>query len=219
MRTKRSSLEVPQREKSGRNGEREKVGEEQKRSHHSPVPHSTPTTRSHSPRSPRKTTTSKENPFSAKDQTRTSLTMSDKCDTQDKPLIILQSAEDYPTWKSYTISRLQQQSCDWATKGRPQPTLVSVRNGLIEDGFDVADLRTNMLVAALRDEKKDHLIALTKSAGIIKELVDKNLQLRAKYSLRQMKPRGSNRNLHKAASASASSGPKKDASPPPELES
>ncbi len=31
-----------------------------------------------------------------------------------------------------------------------------------------------MLVSALRDEKKDHLIALTKSAGIIKELVDKN---------------------------------------------
>lgn len=145
--------------------------------------------------------------------------MSDKRDTQDKPLIILQSAEDYPTWKSYTISRLQQQSCDWTIKGRPQPTLESVRNGLIEDGFDVADLPTNMLVAALRDEKKDHLIALTKSAGIIKELVDKNLQLRAKYSLRQMKPRGSNRNLHKAASASASSGPKKDASPPPELES
>ncbi len=32
-----------------------------------------------------------------------------------------------------------------------------------------------MLVSALRDEKKNHLIALTKSAGIIKELVDKNL--------------------------------------------
>ncbi len=51
----------------------------------------------------------------------------------------------------------------------------SVRAGLIKDGFDAVDLRTNMLVSALRDEKKDHLIALTKSAGIIKELVDKNL--------------------------------------------
>lgn len=101
--------------------------------------------------------------------------MFDKRETQDKPLIILQNAEDYPTWKSYTISRLQQQSCDWAITGRPQPTLDSVRAGLIEDGFDAADLRTNMLVSALRDEKKDHLIALTKSAGIIKELVDKNL--------------------------------------------
>lgn len=30
-------------------------------------------------------------------------------------------------------------------------------------------------MAALRDEKKDHLIVLTKSAGLIKELVDKSL--------------------------------------------
>lgn len=37
------------------------------------------------------------------------------------------------------------------------------------------DLRPSTLVSALRDEKKDYLIALTKSAGIIKELVDKNL--------------------------------------------
>lgn len=32
-----------------------------------------------------------------------------------------------------------------------------------------------MLAAALRDEKKDYLVALTKSAGIIQELVDKSL--------------------------------------------
>ena len=43
--------------------------------------------------------------------------------------------------------------------------------------------------------------------------------LRAKYSLRQMKPRRSNRNFHKAASASITQGPKREASPPPELES
>lgn len=47
----------------------------------------------------------------------------------------------------------------------------------------------------------------------------KNPELRAKYALRQMKPQGSNRNLHKAASASATPGPKRDASPLPELES
>ena len=47
----------------------------------------------------------------------------------------------------------------------------------------------------------------------------KNPELRAKYSLRQMKPRGSNQNLHKAASASAIPGLNRDASPPPKLKS
>lgn len=101
--------------------------------------------------------------------------MSDRRDTQDKPLIILRNAENYPTWKPYAINRLQQQSCDWAITGRPQPNLDSVRAALIEDGFAAADLRPSTLVSALRDEKKDHLIALTKSAGLIKELVDKSL--------------------------------------------
>ncbi len=32
-----------------------------------------------------------------------------------------------------------------------------------------------MLTATLRDKKKDYLVALTKSAGIIQELVDKSL--------------------------------------------
>ena len=45
----------------------------------------------------------------------------------------------------------------------------------MEDGFAPADLRPPTLVSALRDEKKDHIIALTKSAGLIKELVDKIL--------------------------------------------
>ena len=85
--------------------------------------------------------------------------MSDRRDTHDKPLIILRNAEDYPTWKSYAISRLQQQSCDWAITGRPQPNLESVRATLIEDGFARADLRPSTLVSTLRDEKKDHLIA------------------------------------------------------------
>lgn len=102
--------------------------------------------------------------------------MSDKREVQEKPLIILRNAEDYPTWKSYTVSRLQQQNCDWAITGRPQPNLDSVRATLIEDGFAAADVRPSSLVSALRDEKKNHFIALTKSAGLILELVDKSLQ-------------------------------------------
>lgn len=101
--------------------------------------------------------------------------MSDRREAQEKPLIILQNAEDYPTWKSYTISRLQQQSCDWAITGRPQPNLDSMRETIIQDGFAQADLRPSTLVSALRDEKKDYLTGLTKSAGIIQELVNKNL--------------------------------------------
>ena len=101
--------------------------------------------------------------------------MSDRREVQEKPLIILRNAEDYPTWKSYIVSRLQQQSCDWAITGRPQPNLESVRATLIEDGFAAADLRLSTLISAFRDEKKDHLTALTKSAGLIKELVDKSL--------------------------------------------
>lgn len=103
------------------------------------------------------------------------LKMSDKREAQDKLLIILRNAEDYPTWKPYTVSRLQQQNCHWAVTGRPQPNLESVWATLIEDGFAPADLRPATLVAALRDEKKDHPVALTKSAGLIKELVDKSL--------------------------------------------
>lgn len=101
--------------------------------------------------------------------------MSDKREVQDKPLIILRNAEDYPDWKSYAVSRLQQQSCNWAITDRPQPNLESIRATLIEDGFAAADIRPATLVAALRDEKKDYLFGLSKSAGLIKELVDKSL--------------------------------------------
>lgn len=101
--------------------------------------------------------------------------MSDRRETQEKPLIILRNAQDYPTWKPYTISRLQQQSCNWSIVGKPQPDLQSVQATLIEDGFAAEDLRPSMLAAALRDDKKDYLVTLTKSAGIIQELVDKSL--------------------------------------------
>ncbi len=43
------------------------------------------------------------------------------------------------------------------------------------DGFAANDLKTATLVSTLRDEKKEYTLALTKSVGIIKELVDKSL--------------------------------------------
>lgn len=51
----------------------------------------------------------------------------------------------------------------------------SVRETLIEDDFVAVDLRPFILVSVLRDEKKDDLIALTKSADLIFELVEKSL--------------------------------------------
>lgn len=94
---------------------------------------------------------------------------------QEKPLIILHNAEDYPTWNSYIVSRLKQQNCNWAITKRLQPNLESVQATLIEDRFAIADLRSSTLVSAQKDERKDHLTALTKSAGLIKEFVDKSL--------------------------------------------
>ena len=101
--------------------------------------------------------------------------MSDKRETQNKPLIILRNIKDYPNWKSYAFSKLQQQSCNWAITNKPEPTFESVQAALIKEGFTLEDLRPATLVAALRDEKKDYYIGLTKSAGLIKELVDKSL--------------------------------------------
>lgn len=101
--------------------------------------------------------------------------MSDRRDVWKKPLIILNNAEDYPNRKSYIISRLQQQNCDWIIIGKPQLNLDFVWATLIEDGFAAVDLRPSTLVSALRDEKKDYLNTLTKSAGLIKELVDRSL--------------------------------------------
>lgn len=46
---------------------------------------------------------------------------------------------------------------------------------MIADGFVKQNLPTSTLVTELRDEKKDHLRAFTKSTGLIKEFVDKSL--------------------------------------------
>ncbi len=101
--------------------------------------------------------------------------MSDQRETQNKPLIILCNAKGYSDWKSYTISKLQQQNYTWAINGKPKPNLQSIRTSFIVDNFAVNDLKTATLVSVLKDEKQEYTLALTKSAGIIKELVDKSL--------------------------------------------
>ena len=59
--------------------------------------------------------------------------------------------------------------------GKPKLNLESVQATLIKDEFATADLRPSILVLALRDKKKDYFTALTKSANLIKEFVDKIL--------------------------------------------
>lgn len=59
--------------------------------------------------------------------------------------------------------------------GRPQPNLEFVWATFIKDAFAIADLKSLTLVLALRDEKKDQFIALIKSVGLIKKLVNKTL--------------------------------------------
>ncbi len=71
--------------------------------------------------------------------------------------------------------------------GRPQPNLESVRTILIKDSFATENLRPSMLASALREEKKDFLTTFSKSASLIKELIDKNLHpLLSKKSAAEM---------------------------------
>lgn len=103
--------------------------------------------------------------------------MSDKRKMQNKPLIILQNTEDYTDWKFQAISKLQQESCNWAITDKPEPNLESVQVALIKKSFTMEDLRPAMLMVALRDEKKDYHVGLTKSVSLTKELVDKTIHL------------------------------------------
>lgn len=103
--------------------------------------------------------------------------MSDKRETQDKPLVILRNTENYPNWKSYATWKLQQRNCAWAVKEKPEPNLGTICAALIADGFVVNNLKTITLVSALKDKKKEYNLALTKSARLIKELVDRSFYL------------------------------------------
>lgn len=61
--------------------------------------------------------------------------MSSKREIQEKPLIILSSSAHYSRWKSYAMSGLRQQGCEWTVIGREPPKIESTRAKLIERGF------------------------------------------------------------------------------------
>lgn len=97
--------------------------------------------------------------------------MSDKRETQNKPLIILSSSADYPRWKSYAMSELRQQGCEWAITGRERPTIESIRGNLLEKGFLNAQLKPQIIINALMHDEEKYDLAMSKASGILSKIV------------------------------------------------
>lgn len=97
--------------------------------------------------------------------------MSDRRESRNKPLVILSNSADYPRWKSYAMSELRQQGCEWTVTGREWSTIDSIRNKPIEKGFTDAQLKPNILLNALMHDEEKYDLAMSKSAGILSKLV------------------------------------------------
>ena len=97
--------------------------------------------------------------------------MSDKRETQDKLLVILSSSADYPRWKSYAMSELRQQGCEWTIAGKERPTIEAIREDLIKKGFTAAQLSPNILITTMLHNEEKHDKGMSKAAGIISRLV------------------------------------------------
>lgn len=97
--------------------------------------------------------------------------LSDRCETQNKPLIVFNNSADNPRWKSYAMSELRQQGCKWTVTGRQWPTIESIRKKLIEKEFTNAQLTAQILINTLMHDKEKYDLAMSKSAGIFSKLV------------------------------------------------
>lgn len=97
--------------------------------------------------------------------------MSDRRETQNKPLVVLSNSADQPRWKSYAMSELRQQGCEWTVTGRERPTVESIREKLIEKGFTNAQLKPQILINARMHDEEKYDLAISKSAGILSKLV------------------------------------------------
>lgn len=102
--------------------------------------------------------------------------MSDKRETQDKPLVILAGAENYLRGKSYAMREFWQQGCDWKVMGREASTIESIRARLIERGFTNKQLKPKILINAHMDKEKKHLLAMSKARGLLFKLISDSLQ-------------------------------------------
>lgn len=98
--------------------------------------------------------------------------MSDRREEQEKAdRVILESAEDYPRCRSYTISELQEKNCDWTITSRPEPTKETIKANLKGLGFLALDFSAQALYTSLSTEIKEHRAAIKKGEGIIRKSV------------------------------------------------
>lgn len=98
--------------------------------------------------------------------------MSDRREEQEKgERVILESAEDYPGWRSYTISALQEKNCDWTITGRPEPTKQTIQANLQKLEFSPPDFTAQAIYTTLSTEIKEHNAAIKKGEGIIRKSV------------------------------------------------
>ncbi|MCJ1348328.1 hypothetical protein MMC31_006559, partial [Peltigera leucophlebia] len=85
--------------------------------------------------------------------------------------VILESAEDYPRWRSYTISALQEKNCDWTITGRSEPTRETIKANVESLGFLTLDFSAQALYTSLSAEIKQHQAAIKKGEQIIRKSV------------------------------------------------
>lgn len=98
--------------------------------------------------------------------------MSDRGKEQEKAnRIILEGSKNYTKWRFYTLGELQQQNCDWAITGRPQPTRESVREAVEKMGFTPTEITPEILYTTLTTELKEYQAALKKAGRVIKNSV------------------------------------------------
>lgn len=98
--------------------------------------------------------------------------MSDQREEQEKgERIILESLADYPKWRSYTISKLQEKHCRWIIIGRPKPTRESVQANFERMGFSATEFTAQGLYNSLTAEIEKWEVAMEKGEGIIQRSV------------------------------------------------
>ncbi len=98
--------------------------------------------------------------------------MSDKKESQNKPLVILNISADYPRWKLYAMSELRQQGCEWTVMAkREKLTLDSIREKLMEIGFTEAKLTPQILINTMIRHEKKYDLTMSKAVGILSKIV------------------------------------------------
>ena len=87
---------------------------------------------------------------------------------------LLEKAEKYSVWASYTKGILLKNNCVGAIlETQPEITVDTIKNGPIASGFDARSLTISILIKELRDEKNQRKLESIKAMSIIHGLVAK----------------------------------------------